>query len=109
MALLAHISPILGRPNFSRLWDLADCLYEALRKIETPDYPDTCHTGYMMPTNYFRLVSANAWNDPPDVGECVILPTTFITESDQKSAMNRWRKLPLCMHGPQNFLRTGNQ
>ena len=48
MALLAHISPIPSRPTFSTLWDLADRLYEALRKIETPDYPNTGHAGYMM-------------------------------------------------------------
>ena len=39
MALLTHISPIPGHPTFSMLWDLANCLYEVIRKIETPDYP----------------------------------------------------------------------
>jgi hypothetical protein len=89
MALLAHISPIPG-PTFSMIWDLANRLYEALCKIDSPDYPNIGHAGYMMPADYFRLFSSNSWNDPAKIDNCFILPPTLIAETDQKSAMNRW-------------------
>ena len=54
MAFLAHISPIPSYPTFSTLWELANCLYESLSKIKTPDCPGTGHAGYMIPTVTFN-------------------------------------------------------
>jgi len=89
-ALLAPIPAIQGRPTFGSLWRLAQSIFETLQKLDNKDYPDTGYAGYMMPPQYFRLFSPVVWTDPPDVGESFVLPRTLVTETDQKTAYNKW-------------------
>ena len=72
-ALLALIPPISRRPTFGSLWTLAQSIYETLQKLDNKNYPDTGDAGYMMPPEYFRLFSATAWRNPPNVGKSFIL------------------------------------
>jgi hypothetical protein len=90
-AILAPIPAIPGRPTFGSLWKLAQTIFEALQKLDNKEYPDTGYAGYMMPPQYFRLFSAKVWTSPTDVGESFVLDRTLITETDQKTAMNKWK------------------
>eukprot|EP00804_Cyclotella_cryptica_P030999 CCRYP_013582-RA/>CCRYP_013582-RA protein AED:0.56 eAED:0.40 QI:0/-1/0/1/-1/1/1/0/562 len=89
-ALLAPIPAIQGRPTFGSLWKLAQAIFETLQKLDNKDYPDTGYAGYMMPPQYFRLFSTRIWTDPTDVGESFVLDRSLITETDQKTAYNKW-------------------
>ena len=53
--------------------------------MEHPDHPYEGHTGYMMTPTAYALYSTTQWQDPDDVGNYFIVPTTAITNTNQKS------------------------
>ena len=47
--------------------------------------------GYMMARATFALYTRTPWRNPPDAGEYFEIPTLAITETEQKTAENRWK------------------
>jgi hypothetical protein len=89
--ILNIIRPIPGRPTFRGLWHLSQTLSECLGKLGHPVHPNFGFAGYMMAPEAFALYSQTGWKDPPDVGEYFQIPSTAITETEQKSEENRWK------------------
>jgi hypothetical protein len=89
--ILNIIRPIPGRPTFRGLWHLSQTLSECLGKLGHPVHPNFGFAGYMMAPEAFALYSQTGWRDPPDVGEYFQIPSTAITETEQKSEENRWK------------------
>jgi hypothetical protein len=89
--ILNLIRPIQGRPTFRGLWHLSQALSECLGKLGHPIHPEFGFAGYMMTPEAYALYSQTEWRNPPDVGEYFQVPTTAITETEQKSEENRWK------------------
>ena len=45
----------------------------------------------MMAPAAYALYTRTLWRDPPDVGEYFEIPTVAITDTEQKTAENRWK------------------
>ena len=52
--------------------------------MEHPDHTDEGCAGYMMMQVSYALYSTTKWKDPADVGNYFNVPTTAITDTDQK-------------------------
>ena len=90
-ALLRPIHPIHGRPTFGTLYQLCQRITECLRKVDHPQYPDDGFSGYMLDTTAFRLYTNKPWEAPIDVGEFFTVPSSALTEIEQKSARSEWK------------------
>ena len=53
--------------------------------MEHPDHPDEGYSGYMITPAASALYSTTRCQDPEDVGKYFIVPTTAITNTNQKS------------------------
>ena len=90
-ALLNSIPTIEGRPNYSSLWNLAQSIYKALRKLDHPDYPTDGWSGYLMTREEFALRSTTTWTAPEAVGKYFVMPPTAITTIDQEQAKGEYK------------------
>ena len=52
--------------------------------MEHPDHPDEGYVGYTLMPKDYELYSSTRWQDPEDVGNYFIVPTTAITDTNQK-------------------------
>ena len=80
-----------GRTTFFTLWQLYQELQECLGKMDQPDNPYEGYPRYMMTQAAYALYSTNKWQDPADVGNYFIVPTTTITDADQKLKESKWQ------------------
>ena len=90
-ALLDPIPQIAGRPNFSSLWNLAQSMYKALKKLDHPDYPTDGWSGCLMTREEFALRNATPWTAPDVVGKYFVMPSTAITTTDQEQAKGEYK------------------
>ena len=58
--------------------------------MKRPDHPDEGYSGYMMNTATYAFYPTTRWQDPDNVGNYFIVPTTAITETDQKPEERKW-------------------
>ena len=89
--ILNTIVPIQGRPTFRGLWHLSQQISENLGKLGHPEHHNEGFAGYMMAPAAYALYTTKSWRDPPDVGEYFEIPAVAITETEQKTAANRWK------------------
>ena len=61
--------------------------------MEHPDHPDEGYVGYTLMPKDYELYSSTRWQDPEDVGNYFIVPTTAITDTDQKSEERKWQAM----------------
>ena len=59
--------------------------------MEHPDHPDEEYAGYMMMQEAYDLYSKAIWQDPADVRNYFIVPTTAITDTDHKPEERKWK------------------
>ena len=59
--------------------------------MEHPDHSYEGYAGYMMTQADYVLYSTTIWQGQADAGNYFIVPTTAITESDQKPEERKWQ------------------
>ena len=59
--------------------------------MEHPDHTDEGYSVYMMTQAAYVLYSTTKWQDPADVGDYFIVPTTAITYTNHKSEESKWQ------------------
>ena len=83
-AILLPIYQVPGQLTFHTLWKLSQELQECLDKMEHPNHPYEGYADYMMPQAAYAFYSTTPCTDPNHMGNCFIVPTTSITDNDQK-------------------------
>ena len=81
-AILLPVRQVPKQPNFCTLWKLSSEIQEFLVRLEHPDHPYEWYAGYMMTQASYVLYSTIRWQDPSDVCNYFIVPTTAITDTD---------------------------
>ena len=89
--ILLPIHQVPGRPTFRTLWQLSQEIQECLVKIEHLDHPDEGYAGYMMTQESYVLYSKIRCQNPEEVENYFIVPTTAITDTNQKSEERKWQ------------------
>ena len=84
-AILIPVFQVPGRPTFCTLWQLSQELQECLGNMEHPNHLNEGYAGYRMTQASYVLHSTTLWTDPNNVGKYFIVPTTAITDTNQKS------------------------
>ena len=59
--------------------------------MEHSDHPYEGYVGYIMAKASYVLYSTTRWQDPADVGNYFIVPTTTITDTNQKPEERKWQ------------------
>ena len=89
--LTGPINKIHKRPTFSTLWNIQHHIIDGLRKIGNFKLPLDGHVGYILSKEAFSLLSSKEWRDPEEVGEYYEIPSTTITETEQRTKENKWK------------------
>ena len=84
------INPIHDHPIFSSLWHLQQQLVEGLRKVTNTAYINDGHSRYILSRETFALYSTKEWKEPADGGECLEIPPSSITETEQRTDEKSW-------------------
>ena len=69
--------------------------------MEDPDHPDEGYAGYMMTQATYAFYSTTKWKVPVDIGYYFIVPTTAITDTDQKYEERNGKQEGPTRHLPQ--------
>ena len=87
------IEKVQGRPHFSILYKLLQKIYDKLRKVHRPIYPDGGYYGFMMYMQAFFLFNTIPCKYPVNWGTFFKVPATDINDTDQKSEERQWKAL----------------
>ena len=60
---------IVGRPNWTSLWDLKSYIIGGLRKLKNPRHPNEGFAPYMRTIDEQALISDIPWEEPTDPGD----------------------------------------
>ena len=66
--IVGAVQPIMGCPDFGRLWQLQQTLHAGLKCILNNEHPNNGHCGYLMSAKEYELISAKPYEKPEDVG-----------------------------------------
>ena len=107
-AILLSVRQVPGRATFHTLWQLSQDLQKCLGKMEHPKHPYEGYAGYMMTPAAYVLYSTTIWQDPEDVGNYFIVPTTP-AKNPKKRNGNRgrtyWAPTVTCAPPYENYSR----
>ena len=85
--------PLNGRPTQGSLWRLKTHIINGLRKLRHPHHPTEGWAGYMRSVAEQNLVSNINVCLPTAQGDYFSIPTTAITDTEQRVAESRWKAL----------------
>ena len=89
--IILTVCQVPGRLTFITLWKFYQDLQKCQCKMDHPDHTDEGYAGYMMTQTAYLLYSTTLWTNTNDVGNYFIVPTTAITNTDQKSEERKWQ------------------
>ena len=90
---LGPFPPHDGRPTQGSLWRLKTHIVNGLRKLRHPDHPTEGWAGYMRSIAEHNLVSAINFRLPTSQGDYFQIPSTAITDTEQRVAESKWKAL----------------
>ena len=85
---------IVGRPNWTALWDLKSYIIGGLRKLNNPRHPNEGFAPYMHTIDEQALSSDILWEEPTDPGDyfpplSTPSPSTWLLLREENSSTRR--------------------